>query len=58
MNPGVFPLVVLAAVLIVITVSWPQFWVTDEDELPFDADDETRGDWEQIPHQGHPPDVA
>ena len=58
MNPGVFPLVVLAAVLIVITVSWPQFWVTNDEELPFDANDETRGDWEQIPHQGHPPDVT
>jgi hypothetical protein len=58
MNPGVFPLVVLAAVLIVITVSWPQFWVSNKEALPFDADDETRGDWEQIPHQGHPPDIG
>jgi hypothetical protein len=58
MNPGVLPLVVIAAILITITVSWPQFWTAKEHKLPFDADDETRGDWEQVPSQGHPPDAG
>ncbi len=58
MNAGVFPLVVLAAVVITITVAWPEFWTTNDCELPFDAEDETRGDWQRIPHQGHPPDTG
>ena len=58
MNPGVFPLVAVALILLAITAAWPEFWVTDDRELPFDADDETRGDWQKIPHQGHPPDVG
>lgn len=55
-NPGVFPLVVVALVLVLVTVAWPHFWVPKE--LPFDEDDATRGDWQQIPYQGHPPDVG
>ncbi len=58
MNPGVFPLIALATVLLAITLAWPEFWAPNERELPFDADDETRGDWEKIPHQGHPPDLG
>jgi hypothetical protein len=57
-NPGVFPLVALALVLLAITVAWPEFWVPNDEELPFDVNDETRGDWERIPHQGHPPDLG
>ena len=56
MNPGVFPLVALALIALLITVAWPQFWATND--LPFDEDDSTRGDWRQIPHQGHPPDIG
>jgi hypothetical protein len=55
MNPGLFPLILLAAAAIAVTVAWPRFWIPNE--LPFDEDDATRGDWEQIPSQGHSPDT-
>jgi hypothetical protein len=54
-SPGVLPLIVIAAILLAITLTWPEFWVPKE--LPFDPDHPTRGDFLRIPDQGHPPDV-
>ncbi len=56
MHPGLFPLVALALVLLAVTLAWPEFW--ESKDLPFDENDATRGDWQRIPHQGHPPDVG
>ena len=56
MNPGVLPLVTVAVLVLAVTLAWPEFW--DTKDLPFDEDDSTRGDWQRIPHQGHPPDVG
>ena len=53
MSTVLFPFVILAGVLLVLTSAWPTFWTPRE--LPFDEDDATRGDWQQIPSQGSPP---
>jgi hypothetical protein len=51
-----FTFAVVVSLLVLITLWRPEFW-TVRGELPFDADDPTRGDWREIPDQGHPEDT-
>jgi hypothetical protein len=50
-----FTIAVVGSLFLLITVWRPEFW-TVRGELPFDADDPTRGNWTAIPDQGHPED--
>lgn len=51
------PFVVVAALALLVTLSWPEFW-TPRGELAYDENDATRGDWKVVPHQGHSPDTG
>ena len=51
-----FAVAVVGSLFLLITLLRPEFWNV-RGELPFDADDPTRGDWDAIPDQGHPEDT-